>query len=89
MSRVVPVSQAGPAVLAGADLVVVGGPTHAHGMSRASTRKAAVQAADKPVSPLTVEPDALGPGCVSGSARWAGTRSRRPPSTPGCTGPPR
>jgi len=59
---VVPVSRAGPAMLAGADLIVVGGPTHAHGMSRASTRKAAVQAADKPVSPLTIEPDATGPG---------------------------
>ena len=46
----------------GADLVVVGGPTHVHGMSRASTRKAAVQAADKPASPLHVEPSALGPG---------------------------
>ena len=33
---IVPVSQAGPAVLADADLVVVGGPTHVHGMSRAS-----------------------------------------------------
>src|SRR5512140_2593882 len=60
--RVVPVSHAGPEVIADADLVVVGGPTHAHGMSRASTRKAAVQAADKPVGGLTVEPDALGPG---------------------------
>ena len=59
---VVPVSQASPAVLARADLVVVGGPTHAHGMSRAATRKAAVDAAAKPVSPLTVEPGALGPG---------------------------
>ena len=38
---VVPVAEAGPAVLAGADLVVVGGPTHVHGMGRASTRKAA------------------------------------------------
>lgn len=38
------------------------GPTHVHGMSRASTRKAAVQAAQNPVSNLTVEPDALGPG---------------------------
>jgi flavodoxin len=35
---VVPVSQAGPQVLAGTDLVVAGGPTHAHGMSRAGTR---------------------------------------------------
>jgi len=45
---VVPVSQASRAVLAGADLVVVGGPTHAHGMSRAATRQGAVKAADKP-----------------------------------------
>ncbi|HYB85914.1 MAG TPA: flavodoxin domain-containing protein [Streptosporangiaceae bacterium] len=59
---VVPVSEASPAVLDRADLVVVGGPTHVHGMSRASTRKAAVEAADKPASPLNVEPDALGPG---------------------------
>jgi len=60
--RVVPVAQAKPEVIADADLIVVGGPTHAHGMSRASTRKAAVEAADKPVGGLTVEPDALGPG---------------------------
>jgi Flavodoxin domain len=60
--RVFPVSQARPEVVAGADLVVVGGPTHVHGMSRARTRKAAVHAADKPVGGLTVEPDALGPG---------------------------
>jgi Flavodoxin len=59
---VVAVSHANPAVLDGADLVVVGGPTHVHGMSRASTRKAAVEAADKPASPLRTEPDALGPG---------------------------
>jgi hypothetical protein len=31
-------------------------------MSRAATRKAAVEAAAKPVSGLKVEPDALGPG---------------------------
>jgi Flavodoxin len=71
---VVPVSQASPAVLAGADLVVVGGPTHVHGMSRASTRKAAVQASDKPASPLTVEPDALGPGL----REWFGSLGRYP-----------
>jgi Flavodoxin domain len=59
---VVPVSHASAAVLADADLVVVGGPTHAHGMSRTATRKAAARAADKPASPLRVEPDALGPG---------------------------
>lgn len=59
---VVPVSEAGPALLAGADLVVAGGPTHAHGMSRAATRKAAAEAAAKPVSPLRLEPGAPGPG---------------------------
>ena len=59
---VIPVSEANPAVLADADLIVVGGPTHAHGMSRAATRKAAVKAANKPVSPLRAEPGALGPG---------------------------
>ena len=86
---VVPVSHAGPEVVAGAGLVVVGGPTHAHGMSRAGTRKAAVEAANKPVSPLEVEPDALGPGLRDWFSSLASTRSRRPPSTPGCTGPPR
>ena len=45
--RVVPVSLAGPEVLADADLVVVGGPTHAHGMSRAATRKAAVRSREQ------------------------------------------
>jgi hypothetical protein len=72
--RVVPVVQASPAVLADADLVVVGGPTHAHGMSRAATRKAAVEAASKPVGGLTVEPDALGPGLRD----WFGSLGRYP-----------
>jgi hypothetical protein len=71
---VIPVPQASAAVLDGADLVVVGGPTHVHGMSRASTRKAAVQAADKPASPLTVEPDALGLGL----REWFGSLGRHP-----------
>jgi menaquinone-dependent protoporphyrinogen IX oxidase len=59
---VIPVAEAGPAVLADADLVVVGGPTHAHGMSRAATRRAAGEAAAKPDSEVTLEPGALGPG---------------------------
>jgi hypothetical protein len=59
---VLPVSEVSPAAVADADLVVVGGPTHAHGMSRAATRKAAFEAADKPASPLKIEPGALGPG---------------------------
>jgi hypothetical protein len=59
---VVPVSEASAVLLADADLLVVGGPTHMHGMSRASTRKAAVEAADKPASPLKVESGAMGEG---------------------------
>jgi Flavodoxin domain len=59
---VVPVAEAGPAVLADAGLVVVGGPTHAHGMSRAATRRAAGEAAAKPDSEVTMEPGAVGPG---------------------------
>lgn len=69
---VVAVSHAGPAVLADADLVVVGGPTHAHAMSRAATRQAAVEAANKPVSSLTVEPGAPGPGL----REWFGSLGR-------------
>jgi hypothetical protein len=72
--RVVPVSQVSHATLADADLVVVGGPTHAHGMTRAVTRKAAVEAADNPAGGLTVEPDALG----SGLREWFGSLGHYP-----------
>ncbi len=59
---VLPVAAASADAIGDCDLLVVGGPTHAHGMTRAATRKAAVQAADKPASPLKVEPGALGVG---------------------------
>jgi hypothetical protein len=59
---VVPVEQAERALLETADLLVVGGPTHAHGMSHASTRNAAVEAARKPDRDLELDPDAEGPG---------------------------
>jgi Flavodoxin len=72
--RIVPVSQARPEIIADADLVVVGGPTHLHGMSRSSTRKAAVQAANKPVGGLEVEPYAMGPGL----REWFGWLGRYP-----------
>jgi hypothetical protein len=58
----VPVARAGPEQLDGAGLVVVGGPTHVHGMSRASTRKKAAEAAREPGSGLTMAPDADGRG---------------------------
>jgi hypothetical protein len=59
---VVPVERADQQLLETADLVVVGGPTHAHGVSHASTREAAVADAHKPDSELTLDPDAEGPG---------------------------
>ena len=48
-------------LLANVDLLVVGGPTHAHGMTSTGTRKAAVDAARKDED-LDLDPDAEGPG---------------------------
>jgi hypothetical protein len=59
---VVPVEGATPELVAAADLLVVGGPTHAHGMTSENSRKSAVDAAAKPDSGLEVDPDAEGPG---------------------------
>jgi Flavodoxin domain len=59
---VVPVHEAGASVVDDVDLVVVGGPTHVHGMSRDSTRKAGIEAARKPESGLTIDADAEGTG---------------------------
>ena len=60
---VVHVSEVGGSVLYGADLVVVGGPTHGWSMSRPSTRKGAPDYAEKHGGDLAVEPSALdGPG---------------------------
>jgi hypothetical protein len=59
---VAPVDEANAKLLSEADLLVVGGPTHAHGMSRENTRKAAVDAARKDGSDLALDPDAEGPG---------------------------
>jgi hypothetical protein len=60
-SEVLSLEDAMPGVIQAADLVVVGGPTHVHGMSRESTRNAAVEAADKKPE-LELDPDAPGPG---------------------------
>jgi len=59
---VTPVDGADAAALDGVDLLVVGGPTHVHGMSRPKTRSAAADAAAKAESDLTMEPGADGPG---------------------------
>ena len=59
---VVPVHEAVPELIESADLLVVGGPTHVHGMSSGKTRAAAAEAAAKPGSDLELEPDSEGPG---------------------------
>jgi hypothetical protein len=59
---VVPVVDAGREQLGDADLLVVGGPTHFHGMSRTRTRKWAATTAQKPKNDLVLDRDAQGPG---------------------------
>lgn len=58
----VPVAEASWALVADADLLVAGAPTHMHGLSSAKTRQMAAQAAAKDGSVLHLEPDAGGPG---------------------------
>ena len=59
----VPVTSAGAHILDGADLVVAGGPTRTHGMSRPGTRKMAGKRARKPGSEVELVPGAVsGPG---------------------------
>jgi flavodoxin len=55
---VTPVKDSTPGVLESADLLVVGGPTHAHGMSSKMTRKGALDDATKKGKPV---PDVEGP----------------------------
>jgi hypothetical protein len=60
---VAPMVQATPEMLQTADLVAIGGPTHVHGMSRAATRKAAVDAVHKAPAPeYELDRDAPGVG---------------------------
>jgi hypothetical protein len=60
-TTVVPVDDATPELVRASDLLVCGGPTHAHGLSRVSTRNAAVAAAEKDGT-LSVEAAAQGLG---------------------------
>jgi hypothetical protein len=59
---VVPVKEAADQLVATAELLVCGGPTHAHGLSGDVTRHAAVEMADSEGSGLDIEGDAAGPG---------------------------
>ena len=60
-TTVVAVQDATDDVVAGADLLVVGGPTHVHGMSSHRSREGAKEIAAKD-DDLELEPDAEGPG---------------------------
>jgi hypothetical protein len=77
---VVPVGQAHADLLEGADLVVVGGPTHAHSMSRASTRQAAAERAGRPDNLLTLDAGVTADG--PGIREWLGALGQ-----PGANGP--
>lgn len=54
-TEVVSVHEASGDLVAGADLLVVGGPTHAHGMSSAQSRKGAPDYVEKSHGDLTLE----------------------------------
>jgi hypothetical protein len=58
----VPVASVTAEMAAGADLLVVGGPTHMHGPSTAASRQLAAKTAARPGSELTLDLDAGGPG---------------------------
>ena len=59
---VVALAEAGRERLGDADVLVVGGPTHFHGMSRPRTRRWAAATARKPSNDLVLDRDAEGPG---------------------------
>ena len=63
-TTVVAVYEVDASLVSSADVIVVGGPTHAHGMSRPVTRDNAVAAAEKPDAELVLDgdPDAYGLG---------------------------
>jgi len=61
-ATVVPVNRATAELMDGIDLLIVGGPTHMHGMSSGRSRRFGADAAARPGSGLTLEPGAAGPG---------------------------
>lgn len=70
---ILPVKDAPESIL-DADLLIVGAPTHVHGLSRPSTRVEAGKWADDPARHLTLEPDAEGIGV----REWLETCGRVP-----------
>lgn len=66
---VVPVREAERALAGGCDLLVVGAPTHAHGLPRARTRQSAAEMAARPGSTSLLEPHAAEAGVREWFAR--------------------
>jgi hypothetical protein len=62
LDSVVNVNDITPVILANADVVIVGAPTHAHSLSRPQTRAEAVKEAADPAQNLTLEPRAAETG---------------------------
>jgi len=58
----VPVTGATAGLVAGADLLVAGAPTHLRGLSTAASRQQAAQTAARRGSRVRMDPDASGPG---------------------------
>ncbi|WP_426625232.1 flavodoxin family protein [Leifsonia sp. McL0607] len=72
-----------PEAFSDADLLLIGAPTHAHGLSRPSTREEAAKWSDDPARSLALEPDAEGIGvrewlesCGEPPARFAAFDTR-------------
>ena len=93
-SNVVSVHHATPELVGAADLVVVGGPTHVHGMSSGRSRDGAAEQADED-DDLELDPDALGDGLRewfdrlgddAGSGRLAAAFDTRVHASPLLTG---
>jgi hypothetical protein len=59
---VAPLAETSIAQVVAADLLVVGAPTHVHGMTRPKSRANAVEMAHRAGSTLVLEPHAAGPG---------------------------
>ena len=91
-ARAVAIADLDDEALAGADLLVLGGPTHMHGMATSLTRKMAVQAAEEDHE-IHVEPGAAeGPGLRgwlkehSGDGKAAAAFDTRADAKPAVTG---
>ena len=71
----VPVAAATADLVSRADLLVVGGPTHMHGLSTSSSRQLAVKTAARSAGGPALDPDAAGPGLRDWFGRLAGRQA--------------